>query len=457
MKRLQRNTSFKANWISMIVLIVLLAASYVYTLANQVSLVPNIAELSNHPHLKTFQQPGNRYSKSNHPRLETFDQSGNDYRKCGYNAPFPRPQHACVVHPMTKIPYCQIENLRVDVDKIHMKAIGGEALDTVMGQDEKAEFPKYTKGAFVTLKGINMTSDRSNFHYLKDVMNNVQVQKEGELTCTRRIPGLTLMITRYEYCNAYHTMTDWFNAFLALPEFQWRNVTVVFLDGHPQGKLDSVWSTLFGNVMYAKQLPAGGVCFDHVTMIPPGYSSVLWPQGRAFTGLNRCPSMMEAFVKFFVQGHGLQNVQKQPGRVTVIDRIPYLAHPRSKPKNSERMVQNFEDIAVAVRNVTGVTKVQVVQFEKMSFHEQLRTIRETHVLIGNHGAGMAHLLFMQDFTFVLEFNQPASRMFVDFANWKPKIKHILLGSITGNRIPQNLIDKEVVPHVAKLLLDGGVE
>jgi glycoprotein 2-beta-D-xylosyltransferase len=310
----------------------------------------------------------------------------------------------------------KLKTLQINVDKVDMKAAGGEPFSTVMGQDERDEFPRYQDGAFVTTgRDVKLSDDRSNFFYLNDVVSSLVVQERGDLRCAVRVPGLTLMITRYEYCNAYHTMTDWFNAFLSLPDTPAGNVTVVFLDGHAEGKLDEVWSHLWGNVMYVKQLPPGGVCFDHVTFIPAGYASVLWSRGRAFPGLKPCPSMMEAFVKFVVEGYSLQRIPKQPGRVTIIDRMPYLAHPRSKPHSAQRMILNFDELARSLRTVEGVTEVQVVRFEGMTFEEQLRTIRETHILIGNHGAGISHLLFLQDDSFVLEFAQSASDMFVEFA------------------------------------------
>lgn len=375
-----------------------------------------------------------------------------DYRQCAYNRPFPRPEHGCVVDPVTEIPYCQMDNMRLDVDKISMTA-GGEALDTVMGQAEDIEFPKIEKGAFQLLKPLNMTAtNRRQFYYIKDVVNNIEVVKgaSSHQPCSKRIPGVTLFITRYEYCNAYHTMTDWFNAFLAHGEL--KNATVVLLDAHPQGKLDPVWSTLWGDVLYAKQLPPGGVCFDHVTLIPPGYSSPLWARGRKFEGIERCPSMMDSFAQFFVDGHGLQDIQRRQGKVTIIDRVPYIAHPRSKPKVALRMVQNFEELATVIRQeVKGVTEVEVVRFEQMTFHEQLKTIRETHILIGNHGAGMAHMLLMQDGTSVMEFQQMASSMFVEFSHWKPKVQHILLPSISGNQISSELMKDSVVPKVTEFL------
>jgi Glycosyltransferase 61 len=384
-----------------------------------------------------------------------------DYQECAYNQPYPRPRNSCTADSRTKIPYCQIENLQVNVDQITMKAMGGERLDTVMGQKEEHEFPQYQPGAFIAETSWNVSRDRSNFFYLSDVVSSLVVRDSKSTTkqklCSQRVSGQTLMITRYEYCNTYHTMTDWFNAFLALSEPRFNNVTIVFLDGHPEGKLDEVWKHLWGPVHYVKQLPLGGVCYDHVTFIPPGYSSVLWPRGRSFAGLPPpCPSMMEAFVQFFVEGYGLQDVSRQIGRITVIDRIPYIAHPRSKPDQAERLIQNFEQLAqdlrdnVKLKNGDNVV-VKVVRFEEMTFKEQLQSIRESHILIGNHGAGISHLVFLQDDTFVLEFSSGPSQMFSDFASWKPKIEHILLSPLIGTRISPKTIHKEVIPKVLKLL------
>jgi hypothetical protein len=395
-------------------------------------------------------------TKENSQEQET--QIDQDYRECAYNQPYPRPRNSCVVGSLTKIPYCQIENLQLNVDHITMKAMGGEKLETVMGQNEEYEFPKYEPGAFIAESAWNISGDRSNFFYLSDVISSLQVRdsksKTNQQQCSQRVSVHTLMITRYEYCNTYHTMTDWFNAFMALSKPSYRNVTIVFLDGHPEGKLDEVWKHLWGNV---QQLPLGGVCYDHVTFIPPGYSSVLWPRGRNFARLPPpCPSMMEAFVDFFVKGYGLQDISKQVGRITVIDRIPYLAHPRSKPEQAQRLIQNFEELAQALRDKVKLENgdnvvVKVVRFEEMTFKEQLKSIRESHILIGNHGAGISHLLFMHDDTFVLEFSSGASQMFSDFARWKPNVQHTLLNSLSSTRISPQGIHGEVIPKVLSLL------
>ncbi|VEL36644.1 unnamed protein product, partial [Protopolystoma xenopodis] len=56
-----------------------------------------------------------------------------------------------------------------------------------------------------------------------------------------------LIVKRYEYVNLFHTITDWYNAFLAM---RWGHlpasrVKILFVDAHPAGSLDEVWDRLF--------------------------------------------------------------------------------------------------------------------------------------------------------------------------------------------------------------------
>lgn len=57
---------------------------------------------------------------------------------------------------------------------------------------------------------------------------------------------LTVALTRREYANLYHTVSDWYNVFLLTRFF---NVTqpahVLLVDAHPAGPLDHAWTVLF--------------------------------------------------------------------------------------------------------------------------------------------------------------------------------------------------------------------
>lgn len=368
------------------------------------------------------------------------------------NNPWPRTEtHGCVASELTKIIYCQFENLRIDIAKVNCVK-GGEMLSTVMGRSEDVEFPKYTLGAFQTKTTPNIptTLNKDDMYYIQDVVNSLETKEPQH--CETTIPGITMFIARYEYCNLYHTMTDWWNTFLALPTpSAAKSMQLVLLDGHAEGSLDAVWSAIFANVTFVQQLPKGGVCFEKAILIPPGYMSHLWPRYRTWTASKRCPDMTEAFVQFMVQSLGLEHVQRIPGLVLLIDRIPYIGHPRSNPGNAKRIIQNMADVRDRLANQTNAKEVRLVQFEKMTFREQLELIRSAHVMIGNHGAGIAHLTFLQDGTHVLEFQQPASTMMTDFSAWKPKIKHTLLPAVNSLYVSNSFIQDSLLPALRDAL------
>jgi hypothetical protein len=247
-------------------------------------------------------------------------------------------------------------------------------------------------------------------------------------------------------------MTDWWNTFFALPTLDSAKSThFVFLDAHPQGSLDAVWGVMFANVTYVQHLPKGGVCFEKAVLVPPGYMAQLWPRHRQFGIGKRCPPMTDAFVQFMIASHNLEHVAMIPGLVVLIDRIPYIGHPRSNPAKAERIIQNMHEVRDMVAAQTNATEVRLVQFETMTFRQQLELIRSTHVLIGNHGAGIAHLIFLQDGAHVLEFEKPVSQMMTDISAWKPAITHTLLPSVDSRTVSADFVRNELVPAVKNAL------
>lgn len=385
---------------------------------------------------------------------EQYEWQGN-YQDCELNEPWPRTEsHGCVVSQLTRITYCQFDHFRIDVEKVQ-SVRGGENLTTVMGQKEEVEFPVYTKGAFQTktLPNIPTTGlNQSDMYYIHDVIEAMET-KDPQL-CATTITGTTMFITRYEYCNLYHTMTDWWNTFLALPtnaRESAKSIHMVFLDAHPKGDFDAVWGAMFANVTYVQHLPSGGVCFEKAVLIPPGYMAHLWPRTRQFGMAKRCPSMTDAFVQFMVASHGLEHVTMIPGLVILIDRIPYIAHPRSNPAKAARILQNMPEVRDMVAAQTNATEVRIVQFETMAFRQQLELIRSTHVMVGNHGAGIAHLIFLQDGAHVLEFMKAASNMMKDFSAWKPEITHTLLPSVDSTTVSKVFVMNDLVPAVKNAL------
>ncbi|KAL3904010.1 MAG: hypothetical protein SGARI_005122, partial [Bacillariaceae sp.] len=305
-------------------------------------------------------------------------------------------------------------------------AQGGEVLSTVMGREEDIEFPKYQRGAFSVQKKPDYQVPmeyRSRLHYLEKVLNAVRypTQKNNfsvDTSCDETYPGVTLFTTRYEYVNLYHTLTDWWSAYYVLPEdYLQKPHRVVFMDGHAQGGLDDTWRVLFGDFHFIQHLPKGkGLCFEKAVFIPAGYKTPIFPDFER----DRCPrkEMTAAFSDFVLGQYNLASIQPIRGNVVIIDRQPYVSHPRSDLSNFKRQSSNMDALQASLQKIPGV-KAQLVRLELLSFGEQLKLIREAHVLIGLHGAALSHLMFMdRSRSHVVEFTVDANDFFEYLSEWK---------------------------------------
>jgi glycoprotein 2-beta-D-xylosyltransferase len=394
------------------------------------------------------------------------ENAAKEQRKFTTNKPFYPRGSGCNTEIMVGglRPYCHFAKLLVDLDKIQSAKKGGEPLKEVRGQDESDEMLTYERGAFTTFvlpmeQLIMPPADRSMFYYVNDVLQAMDVVDESvtktTLTskdCSAMIPGVTLFLQRYEYVNLYHTMTDWFNTWLAYREYGSANVAgVVFLDAHPAGSLDEVWTTLFGDVQRAQRLTATKSCFESAVLVPAGYSSQIYAWENA--ALYADPELMNEFVDFVLERLDLQETRQVPGRVVLIDRRPYQAHPRSTNSTDDRMIVNMLGVARSIQAlVPEVTSVEVLQLHTMTLREQIQAVREAHVLIGNHGAGLTQLLFLDKDTYVLEFRRFNLHHFEQLCKWKEHVTHYMLPGV-NLRIDAEY-SKNVLLPILGLILQG---
>jgi hypothetical protein len=372
-----------------------------------------------------------------------------------FDQAFRRPTHGCQRNKDTHMIHCTFQNFRVDNSLIQMDK-GGEVLSTVMGRAGSKEFPTYTMGAFsVETKPNHVPLPKNAYlpslHYMADVLDHMNIPNEGETQhhkCTETWKGTTLFLTRYEYVNLYHTMTDWWNTYFSLPPNE--KVRIVFLDAHAQGGLDSAWNHMFGPTTMVQHLPKGGVCFETAILIPPGYAAPFFSQDFKTS----CPSppLVQEFSQHVLKSYdGLQHVEKIRGKIVIIDRVPYIAHPRSKPENALRTLNNLNQLKERLGKIRGVSSVEMVQLETMTFAEQVKSIREAHVLIGNHGAGLTHVLFMDKGSHMIEFSESFQDFFLFLSEWK-RLEHTVIETYSKKTLDSDTIEK--VAKRVTLILGG---
>jgi hypothetical protein len=300
-------------------------------------------------------------------------------------------------------------------------AKGEESIEQVLGQAESAEFPEYSKGAILhSCSGMKMDGVRLA-HYMNDFFGSMD---SGNLKCQHRVSKPTFAITRYDYANLYHTACDWFNFYQAIQIFGHRStdINVLLLDGHPKGALDESWEIAFGKVFRIHDFEKfSSVCFDELYIVSPGYKIPLFP--GTMNEVDKCHSgskHLEDFSQSFIRKYEVTS-DSEKIIIGYIFRKDYLAHPRqgANPRIS-RKIRNEKELLEYVQNhLSQIIKKKFelvpLYLEKMELREQIKTIAKCQILVGVHGAGLTHALFMKPQTVLLEIAPPshASLKFFD--------------------------------------------
>ncbi|CAI0464426.1 unnamed protein product [Linum tenue] len=157
-------------------------------------------------------------------------------------------------------------------DRIAMSR-GGEALQEVIGRDEEDEMPIFQDGAFQILGssegkarrwkkrrklvdegflGEYLPEGEIERHTMRQLVGSIQMVDATEFQCDQWIEEPTLLVTRFEYANLFHTVTDWYSSYAAskVTELPYRPhlVSWMAIVEHPWKK-PGVLSSLASNML----------------------------------------------------------------------------------------------------------------------------------------------------------------------------------------------------------------
>ena len=313
--------------------------------------------------------------------------------------------------------FARLRNVTLDPSKGQGRK-GGENISDVFNQAEDAEYFKLERGYFNLDCKVKLQNSFNRKDHLFKWFNAIDTETSINAKTVRK--RWTIAVMRYEYANLYHTMTDYYNAFLMTIKFNLNpeETDILFIDGHPVGALDSTWETLFGNVTRAGRLSE--------TVL---YPNMVWNILGYYSPLNehKAPSIpiVEQFRQFFLSRHDIYREKVLScDKLTVLFlwRRDYLAHPRNPSGKVSRKVKNEDELMSAVTDLLPGHDVRGLQIDKYSMKMQLQLISETDILIGMHGAGLSHTLFLPPHAGLVElyptYWPTANRHFRAMAQWR---------------------------------------
>ncbi|KAJ0965150.1 hypothetical protein J5N97_026288 [Dioscorea zingiberensis] len=324
---------------------------------------------------------------------------------------------------------CEGGGIRMDPGRIAMSR-GGERLEEVIGRGEDDEMPKFEAGAFeieLDMPGDSKVVDKAfldrylrqgqvGVHTMRSLLDSIRAVEPGKLGCSLWIEEPTVLVTRFEYANLFHTVTDWYSAYVS------SRITglskrphLVFVDGHCKAPLEETWEALFSTVRYAKHF-SGPVCFRHAIFSPLGYETALFKglseqincHGTSANILHENPddtrtARLSEFGEMLRAAFGLvvDGMQAKPStghNVLFVRREDYLAHPRHTGKVESRLSNEqevFDSVSKWASN-HSICKINMANglFAHMHMKEQLKPYKKPLwllVLMGrSHSPGLSN-------------------------------------------------------------------
>ena len=321
-----------------------------------------------------------------------------------------------------------LKDIVLDVTKMKhadKRPKGGEPLKDVLGQNENDEFFEYSNGFWKSQCEANQVPVCVMYPWISylETSPDMNYTTKKSLNESDVENDFTIAVTRVDYVNLHNFVRQMYNAFLLMMIFkkQPKEVAIFLLDGHPAGMLDKPWYEIFGKVTRSRTLPR-----------PTLYKSIIWGFAESDCGLSDLEAdhvpYIEEFRAFFLQAFHVRissNLDCNLVTITILLRRDKVFHPRNKEGIVGRKIFNEHELIEDLMKSFPNACVQAFLMDAIPLANQLEIIASTDILIGMHGAGMAHTVFLPKHAAILEMfskgfkiGRPWFICYEKIANWR---------------------------------------
>eukprot|EP01036_Dinobryon_divergens_P033044 gene33044-42754_t len=278
---------------------------------------------------------------------------------------------------------------------------------------------------------------------------------DGEVECDERVDHRVLVVQRDTFANFFHDSEDFVNVFLALAVLQWKmeDTQIYLTDLYPEGPFWEMWSKVYSSKTsdlptltawdlkhrYPEQ-PRKKVCFKELAIGIYGPAAPItvasWDTPCSHTALVR------AYSDFVIRGLGLQEfthyAQPEPNRTIV---ITYMARRASKEWPEKKYCNSTGSFFLCHLWAGFGSRAlgRMVANDVLTFEEQIKIDLSTDIMVGPHGAGLMHNIFMRDRAALVELfvdGSSVNRHFHNLASWFGRDYH---GESVGNPVDSGML------------------
>ncbi|CAF2413951.1 unnamed protein product [Rotaria sp. Silwood2] len=291
------------------------------------------------------------------------------------------------------------------------KRKGGEDLIKVLNQNENDEYFQFEKDFIQLSCNTSLPKEIFPNSHLSDIFSSVTSYHTWQIF--NIINETTIAVNRYDYVNFYHTIADLYTVYLLCRFFRHnpKSVRILFLDTHPKGNLDLLWSQLFHSYIRLGHLNISSIFYKELIWSPPQSQSELdLKQSRKIAPSYFIDFRQHVLENFNIYSKINKDFNCQNINIFFLVRHNYIAHPRNPTGNIKRKLINenqvFNELKIKLQNFSSI-HFTFNHFEQLPIQQQLSIITQTDIFIGMHGAGLTHVLFMKSNRTLIELTTTA--------------------------------------------------
>ena len=214
--------------------------------------------------------------------------------------------------------------------------------------------------------------------------------------------------------NLFHHLMQIFSLYLTLDIMQttrdprtgnplygsedYQNTRVVIFDDHEDGPFYEQWAAFGKRPLIRKE----AFIFDSDTateeiIVPlPGSANIFWQVGPVPSQCKES-KLLQVFSQRILDFHSIKDESLRPDRPLVLTFID---------RTGQRSLVNKRHHIEALKLAYPKVEINLVDFASLSLADQFRTVRQTDILAGVHGAGLTHSIFLRSPSAIVEILPP---------------------------------------------------
>lgn len=223
----------------------------------------------------------------------------------------------------------------------------------------------------------------------------------------------TILIKREGALNPWHCLMEIWSAMMTMDVLRMavnpatnapfyvpadvKNTQIVILDEHVDGFYIDLWKVMAERpIIRLNELPETTE-FENIIVPLPGASNPIWEGDWEIHDCGES-ELLRTFSNRVLNFYNVEFRRPHDGDIviTYIDR-----------RNSQRLIGQesyLEELASQFSHI----RIQTIDFNSIPFSEQLRVVRETDILVGVHGAGLTHGIFLPEGSVMVKYYRRGS-------------------------------------------------